>query len=383
MAKVERRTLYADTVDLVAKSDKTVSIDLPRDKFIRRIELRQHGNLNLANEVMIGVPSPVPSAIKKIRLIRDGSEVLISADPSYLMAMDYVEHGGAPTSYIPSQHLNEASQKWYSNLSLDFMVNPANPNEVFLYDEGTGQVFTVMLPAMDYSSLKLEIDVDTITATDFSALYDVVPTTEAGLTASLDITLEEVFMEKGDPVITRDNVYELRTVQNELGLLASADAQPYEVTTGVLMRRMALFQDDVSVTALNPSRPLSEVDGSELISRFKLKQTSPISWTMRDEHFGSMQAQDIREYNVGTMERRRDGQINSAADTLTTLEKLDGDVGIMRGFTVMDFDDGRNLVGSLDLTGMKSGDIKLFLKTTATVAAASADKLYIVEHYMI
>lgn len=381
MAKIERRTLYAEQVNLVTYTDKTVSIDLPRDKFIRRIELRQHGDLNLADEIMIGVPSPVPSLIKKIRLIRDGSETLISADPSYLMAMDYVEHGGAPASSIPATVLGVASQKWYSNLSLDFMVNPMNSGEVFLYDEGTGQVFTVMLPAMDYSSLKLEIDVDTVAANSMAGLYDVVPTTQAGGTAVLDITLEEVFMEQGDPVITRNNVYELRTIQNELGLLASNDAQPYELTTGVLMRRLGLFQNDVSATGLNPARPLAGIDSGELIERFKLKQTSPISWTLRDEHFGSMQAQDIREYNVKTMERNHVAMKTAGSDPI--IMPMDTDIGIMRGFTVMDFDDGRNLVGSLDLTGMKSGDIKLFLKTTATVAASSADKLYILEHYMI
>lgn len=379
MAKIERRTLYAEQVNLVTYSDKTVSINIPRDKFIRRIELLQHGDLNLANEVMIGVPSPTPSLIKKIRLIRDGSETIIAADPSYLMAMDYVEHGGAPNNKIPATLINTTSQQWYSNLSLDFMINPMNENEVFLYDQATGKVFTVMLPAMDYSSLKLEIDVDTVTATSMAGLYDVVPTTQAGGTALLDITIEEVFMEQGDPVITRDNVFELRTIQNELALLASQDAQPYEVTTGVLMRRMALFQVD-STTSLNPKRPTQGIDDGELIERFKLKQTSPISWTLRDELFRSMQAQDMREYNVDTMEKEI---VTTHTVGATILAPMTTDVGIMRGFTVMDFDDGRNLVGSLDLTGMKSGDIKLFLKTTSNVAAASADTLYVLEHYMI
>lgn len=381
MAKIERRTLYAEQVDLIAKSATTVSIDLPRDKFIRRIELRQHGELDLANEIMIGVPSPVPSLINRIRLIRDGSETLIAADPAYLMAMDYVEHGGAPASSIPARLITTTDQKWYSNLSLDFMINPMNANEVFLYDQATGKVFTVMLPAMDYSSLKLEIDVDTVAANSMPGLYDVVPTTQLGGTAYLDITLEEVFMEQGDPVITRDNVFELRTVQNEVSLTASQDAQPYEVTTGVLMRRFGLFQDDVSVGTLNPSRPSAEITSGELIERFKLKQTSPISWTLRDEHFGAMQAQDMREYNVRTMEQASIEMDTAGSDPV--LQEKDGDIGIMRGFTVMDFDDGRNLVGSLDLTGMKSGDIKLFMKTTATCAAAGADKLYVLEHYMI
>ena len=381
MAKVERRTLYAETVDLVAKTNSTVSIDIPRDKFIRRIELRQHGDINLAAENMVAIPSPVPTLISKIRLIRDGSESIISANPAYLMVMDHVEHGGATNSAIPSTESNLDSQKWYSNLSLDFMVNPKNANEVFLYDSATGQVFTVMLPAMDYSSLKLEIDVEAgLAANAAGSIYEVVPTTVLGFTAELDITLEEVFMEQGDPVITRDNVFELRTIQNEKTLVASQDALPYEVTTGVLMRRMALFQYDASGVAC-PLRPNSEIDAGELVERFKLMQTSPISWTMRDEHFGAMQAQDIREYNVRTMEHRSLGFEAVTQDGL--IFEDDRDVGILRGFTVMDFDDGRNLVGSLDLTGMKSGDIKLYMKTTAAVVAGGADKLYILEHYMI
>ena len=378
MAKVERRTLYAETVDLVGNEGKTISITIPRDKFIRRMELRQHGDIDITT-IGSPVPASAPSVIDKIRLIRDGSESVISADPSYLMVMDYVEHGGAPSSMIPHTEDAQTSQTWYSNLSLDFMVNPMNSNEVFLYDQGTGQVFTVMLPAMDYSSLKLEIDIDSgLSASAAAGLYDTAPTTVAGFTASLDITLEEVFMEKGDPVITRDNVYELRTIQNEKILDASQDALPYEVTTGILMRRMALFQYDDSGYG-NPKRPNQEDNALELIERFKLKQTSPISWTMRDEHFGAMQAQDMLEYNVKTMEYEFVDVGSVTGDAIVLPE--DRDVGIFKGFTVMDFDDGRNLVGSLDLTGMKSGDIKLFMKTTAE--ATTSDKLYVIEHFMI
>ena len=375
MAKIERRTLYAETVDLIDKTGTTVSIDLPRDKFIRRIELRQHGDIDIN---VVGTPNPAsaPSLISKIRLIRDGSETLISADPSYLMVMDYVEHGGSPSSKIPHTEVDD-DQTWYSNLSLDFMIDPMNHNEVFLYDQGTGKVFTVMLPAMDYSSLKLEIDIDSgLTTALVPGLYDAVPTTMTDITGLLDITLEEVFMEQGDPVITRNEVFELRTIQNEKALSPSQDALPYEVTTGVLMRRMALFQYDDDGFG-NPARPLQDEDGVELVSRFKLKQTSPISWTMRDEHFGAMQAQDILQYNVDTMETSY-----ISVDTKVTVLPEDRDVGIFKGFTVMDFDDGRNLVGALDLTGMKSGDIKLFMKTTATCVAAD-DKIYVLEHYMI
>ena len=379
MAKIERRTLYSDQVNLVTYSAKTVSIDLPRDKFIRRIELLQHGVYTTANEIQIAVPSPVPSLIKKIRLIRDGSETIISAAPSYLMAMDYIEHNGAANSKIPVGLINTSKEHWYSSLSLDFMIDPTNHNEVFLYDQTTGKVFTVMLPAMDYSSLKLEIDIETVTATSMPELFDVETTSAlADGTALLDITLEEVFMEQGDPVITRDNVFELRTIQNELALKASADALPYEVTTGVLMRRMGLFQYDAGSTAVCPYRPLQGIDDGELISRFKLQQTSPISWTIRNELFRSMQAHDTRQYGVGTMEKHAVTP-HTAGDTHT--QPMDTDVGIMRGFTVMDFDDGRNLVGSLDLTGMKSGDIKLYMKTTS--GAATTDKIYVLEHYMI
>ena len=379
MAKIERRELYAETVDLVDKTDTTVSIDLPRDKFIRRIELRQHGDYNLTNVDQIGVPAAAPSLITKIRLIRDGSETLIAADPSYLMVMDHVEHGGSVNSKIPVTDANDNDQTWYSNLSLDFMIDPMNKNEVFLYDQTTGKVFTVMLPAMDYSSLKLEIDIDaTLGTTALAGLFDTAPTAIASATALLDITLEEVFMEQGDPVITRDNVFELRTIQNEKALAASQDALPYEVTTGVLMRRMALFQYDDGAYG-NPNRPNTDEDSGELIGRFKLKQTSPISWTMRDESFGSMKAQDMLEYNVKTMEKVNIGSEASTKKALIFDE--DRDVGIFKGFTVMDFDDGRNLVGALDLTGMKSGDIKLYMKTTIT--ASTSDKLYVLEHYMI
>lgn len=376
MAKVERRTLYAEQVDLLDKKGTTVSVNIPRDKFIRRIELRQYGDIDITTVGSL-VPAAVPSLINRIRLIRDGAEVLISADPSYLMVMDYMEHGGAVSARIPYIEAT-TSQTWHSTLSLDFMVNPSNPDEVFLYDEQSGQVFTVMLPAMDYSSLKLEIDIDDFTATTMTGLYDSVSgATLAGGTALLDITVEEVFMEQGDPVITRNNVYELRTVQNEVSLKESQEAQPYEVTTGVLMRRMALFQYDAGGYG-NPKRPNTEdqlaADKGMLVDRFKLKQTSPISWTIFDESFGALQDQDMREYNVLPMEM----VLKAAGDC----RMEDRDVGLFRGFTVLDFDTGKNLVGALDLTGMKTGDIKLFMRTTIGTAA-TGDKLYVLEHYMI
>lgn len=373
MAKIERRTLYSKTVDLVDQTGETVSIALPRDKFIRRIELRQHGDIDISTVGSL-VPAAAPSVISKIRLIRDGSEVVLSYDPSYGMVMDYLEHGGAVDAKIPYIEAT-TSQTWHSTLSLDFMINPTNPNEVFLYDQATGKVFTVMLPAMDYSSLNLEIDIDSgLSATAAAGLYDSTSgATLAGFTADLDITLEEVFMEQGDPVITRNDVYELRTIQNEKALTASQDALPYEVTTGVLMRRMALFQYDASGYG-NPKRPNQEDDGEELVERFKLRQTSPISWTMIDESLGSLQDQDTREYMVQPMEK--------VLKTAGTVMNEDRDVGIFRGFTVIDFDSGKNLTSALDLTGMKSGDIKLYMKTTSAVAA-SGDKLYVLEHYLI
>ena len=83
MAKIERRTLFAERVDLIAKSGgsaQTVSINIPRDKFIRRMELRQFGKMDISTVGSL-VPAAAPSVISKIRLIRDGSETLASFDP--------------------------------------------------------------------------------------------------------------------------------------------------------------------------------------------------------------------------------------------------------------------------------------------------------------
>lgn len=375
MAKLERRTLRADqiNVDLAGASSPftgtTQKVDIPRDKFIRRMIIRQHGQLDITT-LGTPVPSIAPTLINHIRLIRDGSETIISVDPAYLMVMDYLEHGGEANRRIPHKAVG-TGQSWQSTLILDFMVDPANPNEVFLYDQSSGQVFTVMLPAMDYSSLRLELDFDTgLSDTAVAGLYDVAPDTIANATAYVDITLEEVFLEAGDPSITRNNVYELRTIQTQKKLGTSLVDTPYELTTGVLMRRLALFQSDASSTTKNPKRP---EQNKELIDRFRLQQTSPISWTLSDEDFGSLQAEDVQEYNVSTLEMR-----SIAAGNVV---KEDRDTGVALGFTVLDFDSGRDLVGALDLTGMKSGDIKLLMRTTAD--ATADDYLYVVEHYMI
>lgn len=376
MAKLERRTLRSDQLDLdlagasAPLTGKTKKIDIPRDKFIRRIIIRQHGVLDLDDITAQPVPSIAPSLINHIRLIRDGSETILSADPARLMVMDYLEHGGQINHRIPHKAIGD-NQSWQSTLVLDFMVDPNNPNEVFLYDESSGQIFTVMLPAMDYSSLKLELDFDTgLSDTGVAGLYDVAPTAISGATAFVDITLEEVFLENGDPTITRDNVYELRTIETQKQLGTSLVNTPYELTTGVLMRRLALFQDDATGGIGNPERPQQN---APLVDRFKLKQTSPISWTIVDEDFGSLQAQDLQEYNVRTLEMRSIAAGNVVEE--------DRDTGVALGFTVLDFDSGRDLVGALDLTGMKSGDIKLLMRTTGD--ATDSDYLYVLEHYLI
>ena len=374
MAKLERRTLRSDQLNIDPSGSSpltgtTQKITLPRDKFIRRIIIRQHGQLDI-DAVGSAVPSIAPNLIDHIRLIRDGSETVVSVDPSYLMVMDYLEHGGQVNHRIPHKTTGDA-QAWESTLILDFMVDPNNPNEVFLYDKASGQVFTVMLPAMDYSSLRLELDFDSgLSNTALDGLYDTSPDTISDATAYVDITLEEVFLERGDPTITRNNVYELRTIETQHKLGTSLTDDPYELTTGVLMRRLALFQNDASGGVGRPARP---AQNAELIDRFKLKQTSPISWTILDEDFGSLQAQDLQEYNVRTLELRSIAAGNVVEE--------DRDTGVALGFTVLDFDSGRDLVGALDLTGMKSGDIKLLMRTTAQ--ATSSDYLYVVEHYMI
>ena len=369
MVKVEKRTLRSKQVNLITYTGTTQRIELPRDKFVRRIYLRQYGDLDI-DTLGTPVPSPVPSLISKIRLIKNGSETIVEGDPSWLMAMDYVEHGGAPNNTVPHKKIGD-SQYWQSTLVLDFMINPMNENEFFVKNPMTGKIITVMLPTSIYSSFVLEIDIDASLATNaLAGLYDTTPTTISDGTALLDITLEEVFREAGDVVITPNDVFELRTIQHQKALGVSLVDHPYEVTTGVFMRRIAMFQNDVGSGVGNPKRP---AQGVPMVDRFKLQQTSPVSWNILDMDFGALQAEDMREYNVRTMERR-----SIAAGNVV---ESDHDTGVLAGFTMLDFDNGRNLYGGLDLVGMKSGDITLYMRTTA--AAATTDYIFMLEQYII
>lgn len=381
MVQFERRYLKADQIDLIAKTATTQKVDIPRDKFIKAIILHQHGSFvtGTGEPDALDSKAVIPSVIDNLRLIRDGGQQIISADWDLLAKMDYVEKAGLP-GHTVSAHDGTAdtTHPWNSYIYLDFCVDPNDPEEAILEDDD-GELMTLMLPAMNYSSLKLEVDVDTLTTTSMPGLFGGQllddgaaggsPTIKTGV-AKLDITLIEAFLEDDDPELTEDDVFEQRQTTITKYLKASQDEYPIDLTVGVLYRRLAMQIRDNAVPT------------QTRVSEYKVKQMSPVRWEILHELFISSQVEDMQEYHLPTsLECTQDlletiGVGGSAAACVDTF------MGVARGFTVVDFDNGRTLDGAKDFTDLKSGDIQLLLKTDGSVSATQ-DTVEILEQYVV
>lgn len=377
MVQFERRYMKADQIDLIAKTATTQKVNIPRDKFIKAMILHQHGSFVTAT----GEPDAgdtravVPSVIDNVRLIRDGGQQIISADWDLLGKMDYVEKAGLPGYNVNgSDGTADTTHPWSSFVYLDFSVDPNDPEEAILED-ADGELMTLMLPAMNYSSLKLEVDVDTLTTTSMPGLFggQVLddgaaggsPTIKTGV-AKLDITLIEAFLEDDDPELTEDDVFEQRSTTIEKYLQASQDEYPVDLTVGVLYRRLAMQIRDNAVPT------------QSRVTEYKVKQMSPVRWEILHELFITSQVEDMQEYHLNkSMEVYRD-LLNSEGTVLV----MDEFMGVARGFTIIDFDNGKTLNGAKDFTDLKSGDIQLLLKTDGSVSATQ-DTVEVLEQYIV
>lgn len=379
MVQFERRYLKADQINMVDKTATTQKIDIPRDKFIKAIILHQHGGLTYAaSQPDLGdTQAVVPSLIGDVRLIRDGGQQIVSADWDLLAKMDYVEKAGMPGNNMPGAEATAID--WDSFIYLDFAVDPNDPEEAILEDDD-GELMTLMLPAMNYSSLKLEVDIDaSLLATTLAGLFGGqiindgaaggTPTFTVG-TGILDITLIEAFLEDDDPELTEDDVFEQRQTTITKYLQTSQDDFPIDLTVGVLYRRLAMQIRDNAVPT------------QSRVTEYKVKQMSPVRWEILHELLRTSQVEDMNEYHLPkSMEAEADIMNNSTLVTVSGIA-FERFMGIARGFTIVDFDNGRSLDGSKDFTDLKSGDIQLQLKTDASVDATQ-DTVEILEQYVV
>jgi len=337
MVRFERRTLFAKQIDVDANLGKTVPVQIPRDKFIRNIILRLSGELRMQHATAIdfqGHEDNPMTLIKNVKLIKNGGDTLRSVAMSRMYYMDCLEYGTPPerTKLPDVSSGTDVTNSFVAVANLDFQINPRDKDESYLMDE-EGNILCAMLPAHTYSSLDLEVEIGT--AVDLEAR----DSAASGVTltvqnATLDITLVEAFFEDADPELTEDEVVELVNQEIEVTNIQTEDERQIEPTMDCLIRRYAMFTYGGS--------PLTR--DNDVISRYKIKQSSPVSWTERDVDWKAGQAEDKAEYGV---------------------ESLESGYPILKGLHVCDFDNNRTLQGALDAVGLKSGDLKIVCKTTA------------------
>jgi len=376
MVEFERRVLKTDRIDLVANTGKQVEVTLPRDKFIKAIILHQFGDYDAGTS-----PEPdagdtratVPSVVGDLNLVRDGGQHLISADWDLLAKMDYAEKAGMPMYQVPGA-IDVAEQIWHSSLYLDFAIDPNNPEESILQDEH-GELMTMMLPAMNYSSLKLTVDVDaSLSATALAGLFGTAPTI-ANATAYMDVTLVEAFLDSSDPELTEEDVFELRqtTITDVYGDNA-IDEHPINLTVGVLYRRFAIQALSAAATPASFTYSAGVIAGTGTLKEYWVKQTSPVRWEIMHEMFDTSQQEDMQEYGLAASMEPRDDLIGTGSANLTDF------MGIAKGFTIVDFDNGRTLNGAKDFTDLKSGDIQAIFKT---VGGGAGNQIELLEQYVV
>lgn len=291
---------------IVFEANKTKSIKIPRNRFLREIQLR------LEAKLVNGNPGPTLQEdnplglVKRIRLVKNGKDIIFDvpmAERYY--EMQYVQ-GTAPER-VQHSATASATSTAIAEVTIDFSV-----------DENNAEDISALLPAANFTDLELQIDWGT--NTDLS-------TANHGT-----ITVADTFM--------KVSLVEAEVTKTDLAALAAAMGgeakmlqkmvrlQEFDVTA---VQNNFNFSKNLTVGQLIQRHLVKTTDNSlrsdALVSRFRFRQSSPVQTDLEDRLFTHSQAKDKRRFKVES---------------------------VVKGITIVNWEDK----GFLDLTNLKEGDVK-------------------------
>lgn len=324
MAMIRYRTLTDVCGSSSASvSSTTQSLVIPRDTYIRAINIEQYEAVNASSTPTVNQDNPM-SHITNVRLVAGGNDTLVSTPMAQLVYYTQYEAGGGCVRQKQGTGTGASTLRAFARI--DFSLIP----KAKLGD------LTACLPAHLLSSLSLfaTYGADSTLATNTST------------TASfLRVTLEEVIMTPEEQrALYGNNLEKLLKcyyIANEKTIDATYTESSFnwDMPTGGIVQKML-------ITAINNS-----VRSDSIVSSFKITKEGPTAYDIYQSEWYSNQEMDTFEYGLDSYLATYNGEAAGTPGRIVGVNMIDFSASTI---SVV----GGNVVGGLDCRGLKSGDVK-------------------------
>ncbi len=350
MVRFETLTLDSQQLDVAANLGKLKTIAIESDKWIQQIILKLKGTFTTTDVGFANQQDNPMGLLKEVQLVGEGGkggtlDIHYGVDGEHgfsrLYHEDTLEKAVIPHRVtLASGALTAAA--FAAVGVMDFRLDPRNEDEAILMlpqkavPQNRSPYTSALLPAWAFSKLNLNVRIGT-----HADLRTDAGTNNSFPAATLDVSIRYAVLEPGDPDIPLENSIELVTTEQAPTNLTVKNNFAVYPTLGYLARRYMVSCYDTA----------NKVRVDDVISKYRVKQTSPVNWTSDDLNWEESQILDAREFGIGSQESAKP---------------------FRAGISVIDFDNNRNLDKARNLAGLQSKDSFKLLFDIATAANRKA-----------
>lgn len=299
-------------------------VKLPRDRFIRQIQMRLLLEIVNSASVPVNQEDNPMGIIRRARIIANGNDNRFEV-PMALRFYELAYLAGTPPERVQTSLTASATSTGIAEITSDFAMDDLNLQDV-----------SALLPAADLTDLELQVD------------WGVVG--EVQITNPGTITVANSFV--------RVTVIEAELTQEDLDALRASFGEEKilkKVVKVAVFTRAAVSTNytnsaNVPVGALVQRHIIQALDGATpirsdtVVSQFRFRQNSPVRKDIEERRWTESQAADKRKYHLET---------------------------VIRGITTVDWTDK----GMLNLSDLKEGDLKYQENNAAPVGTSNTTLL--------
>jgi len=299
-----------DTITPADGATKTLA--LPRDRYVRDVLLRCEIDIANAGTAAVSVSeADLIGLIKRLQVVLNGNDYIVNVDGYRKYLMEWYLWNTKPWQSLPSSIPGSGSATAKFEIPISFAKNPPNPFDL-----------SAVIPAHLTSSFNLVIDFDDASNIDSKLSIN---------GGTIYATVREAYMDDNEAAQLFGENHEKLAKLYELEVTKAVQATHSNFTfkmdldVGMIIQKLGIF-------AIDSAGALSDT----LISRYRIKQESPVDVILEDMDWVQSVAQDKRAYDMENYPS---------------------------GLTIWDAEFS---LGGLDTRGLKAGDVKFKANTTAS-----------------
>ncbi|MBO8180489.1 MAG: hypothetical protein H0Z19_08445 [Archaeoglobus sp.] len=297
-----------DTVESFSAGE-TVAIEIPRDRFIKEIDLFVTMNIKNGGSSAVSVTeSQIISLLERLRVVVNGRDTLIDVNAYRKFLMDYFTFNTKTYTNIPTSIGAGETKTFEFEIPIIFAVDP-----VVEWD------LNAVVPAHLTSSFYVYVEMGDPADIDADLSF-------SG-TNQIETTVKELYVSSSEEKQILSNLRKVYEIEVAKAIDATYTSYTYKVDldVGNIIQKIGIFAYD-SGNALSNS----------VIEAFQIKQDSPVDVILEKITWKQSRAEDKRMYDM-----------ESLPDGITIY-------------------DAEFKMGGLDTRGLKSGDVKFKANTSAT-----------------